>query len=337
MVNYLLKQDVQEVHLMEEPVRGTFAAPTSATNTTYVCKQAQLAIAYDIGDLSVDVVGSEDPSTILPTLRQVSAMLLYQPQVPDGINFLKRGVNAVGGTPNAANTFSICFKTMFGSSTYYYKLYHCLVGSLPPPGGVGPRYAGGPAGAGFLPGATMGRGPVPMGPVSMYFTGQGPWFASAPIIGKLQGWDTTAPTNWTFVTPNTTDPLVSADAGASPLTITNADNSTQYTPVCLGASVNVFRDLALITQVGTDMYTDVRQYARRSSARYILSVEDTNLSNIYLMVHNKNHASSVLSVKSAVNAYTLTGGRLGSATVGFDAIEEVQQVITHQAQSIALA
>ena len=304
---YMLKQDVEELHMMEESTRGTFKVPAAATNSTFVCKHGQLTVMYDAGDIPVDVTGSEDPSAILPTLKQVVASLTYNPQTTDGITFAKRGMNAVGGSPDPKTSMSLCFKTKFGSNQHYYKLKHCLLGS--PGGGA---------------------------PTSISFTGQGPWTISTPIYGKLEAWDATAPTNWTFITAPSTDPLMSADAGADMLTITDNDTPTNYTPVCLGASVSVFRNLAVITGGGSNLWLDAFPSGRRTQAQYILSLDDTVKTSIHDMVHNQKNTNSILTIKSATHAATLTGGKLARTGIGFDAIDEVQQVVSHIAKTFAL-
>ncbi len=294
---------------MEETTRGTFTAPGAPTASTYICKHGSLKITYNANDVPFDVSGSEDPAAVLPTLKVVSGVLVYQPQSTEGIVFAKRLFNAVGGTPDPSTTISLCFKVTFGSggTVYYYKLKHCLLGA--PGGGAG----------------------------TISFAGQGPWTVSIPIFGKLQAFDTTAPTNWTFTTASTADPLMSADAGATMLTITDTDASTSYTPVCLGASVMVTRNLALIAGGGSNLYTDIYPAGRRTSARYVVPYDNVNLNSLYNMVHNQKNTTSVLTIKSATHSLTNTGGKLVSDTSDFDAPDTITQTLTHWAKTCALA
>ncbi len=304
---YMTKVDVQEVHIMEETIRGTFEAPAAATNTTFVAQSGGLFISYNAGDVPVDVTGSEDATAILPTLKEVSAVLTYQPVSTEGTEFLKRGMNAIGGSPNPKTTFSVCFKTIFNATTYYYKLKHCLVGA---PGG---------------------------GRVSLGFVEQGPWIATAPIYGKLQAWDASAPTNWTFDPIPSADPLMSADAGATMLTITNVDASTNVTPVVRGASVEVIRNLTVIGGGGSNFWTDIYPAGRRSIARYLIPVNDTTLVTLYNQMHNQKNTTSVLTVKSATTTATLTGGKLVSDTINFQPADQVDEALIHVAETFALA
>ena len=171
VTGYCLKVDVEELHILPETTRGTFSAPTGATTSTYVCRHGALSVMLNPNLYPAEQLGSEDVAAVLPTVREARLNLAYQPQSSAGITFLKRGMNAIAGTPDPKETFSCCFKVKISSTQYYYKLKHCLIG-LPGNGGV----------------------------VGLGFVGQGPWMASAPIYGKLHGFDTTAPTNWTFAT-----------------------------------------------------------------------------------------------------------------------------------------
>jgi len=307
MAVYMTKVDVQEVHMMEETTRGTFQVPAAATNTTFIAQSGGLLVSYSAGDVPVDVTGTEDPTAILPTLKEVSAVLTYQPVSTEGTEFLKRGMNVIGSSPNPKTSISLCFKTVFNATTYYYKLKHCLLGA---PGG---------------------------GRVSLGFVEQGPWVATAPIYGKLHAWDSSAPTNWTFDPVPSADPLMSADAGASMLTITDTDASTNYTPVLRGASVEVIRNLAVIGGGGSNFWTDIYPSGRRSMARYLIPVNDTTLTSLYNMVHNQKNTTSVLTAKSSTTTATLTGGKLVSDTINFQPMDQVDEALIHVAETFALA
>jgi len=308
LTGYSLKQDVEDLQIMEEVTRGTFQAPGAPANTTYVAKHALMTINGNMNPLYADALGSEDVAAVLTQMKEVVLTLAYTPQTTEGIVFAKRGMNAIGGSPDPKTSFSSCFKLKIGTTQYYYKLKYCLVGS---PYGNGGR-------------------------IDLGFAAQGPWSISMPIYAQLQAFDTSAPTNWTFITPSTADPLMSADAGANLLTITDVDASTSYTPKCLGANITVMRKLALIPAGGTNDWTDAYPAGRRVLARYMLALDDTVNASIHNMVFNAKNTTSVLTIKSATHTATCTGGELVDIQLPFGG-EVVDYTVGHAAETFALA
>jgi len=276
---FSLPKDWLDLQIMEETTRGTFEAPGAPTNAIFVAQTPELDWTYDLNLAVNKVTGSRDPAHVLATMPDLRFSMMIPNMVsPETINFLKRGFNLEAGAGTIERLFSGCLRTKLGATQYYLKMKGLIIG----------------AGA-------------------IQLLGQGPWTVPALwMMGKLHGWDTSAPTNWTFVTPPTTVPLMSKDAGANHVTIRDLETSTDYTPSVRGLSIGFNNSLFPIPQTGVSEYADIIPTERAIQVRYVLNMKDLSIFNILKLMHE---AKSTIVIKSATHTVTVDGGKLSPARI----------------------
>jgi len=287
---------------MEETTRGTFQAPGVSTSATFVAQTPQIGYARDLNVAVNKVTGARDPAHVLATMPEVRFNLNIPNIVdPETINFLKRGINLEAGAGTIERLFSGVLRMKLGGTQYYLKLRSMIIG------------AG-----------------------TIQLMGQGPWTAQVWMAGCLQGFDTTAPTNWAFVTPPTTTPLLSKDAGANHVTIRDVDTATDYNPSVRGLAIAWNNALFPIPQTGgtSNNYADIIPTDRMIRIRYVLNMKDNSIHEIHRLEHEVN---STIVIKSGTRTFTATGGKLSMANISIATDTPIGDGYQHDAKSGSLA
>ena len=271
--NFLQPENIKDFQIMSETTRGTFEVPNAAANATFIARSPQMGVAYDTGVTLSEALGARDGSAAYSTQESLQfTMALPEIQNPQGLTFLKRGINLADGVEE---TFSGCLRVTLSGTVYYLKLKNMVLGS-----GV------------------------------LSLVGKGPWTAPSLMLdGILEGFNNSAPTNWTFVSAPASNCLKSSDGGANPVTIYDTDAATNYTPSVQSVAFgfNNF-DFPLI-QLGSTPLADIMPLKRGIVIGYTVNSKDLNSWNIIASDHSVN--STVLMLSGA-NPISLTGvgGRL---------------------------
>ena len=258
---------------MTETSRGVFVSPGSATNATFIAQDAQLDWTWDLAAVVDAVLGSRDPQGIYDTLHDMRlSMMIPGLMDPTTITFLKQGINLTG--PNT--TFSGVQRVSIGGTTYYLEFANMLIGA---------------------------------GAISLM--GAGPWTAGCWMTGILKQITTTAPTNWTFISPPSGAIMMSSGAGALNVTIEDLSTTTNYTPSVRGIVIGFNNGLFPIPQTGQNTWADVIPTRRGINIRYVVNVESTTGPSLLTIATTPHQANSTIVLNSS-HTFTGSGGLLST-------------------------
>jgi hypothetical protein len=286
--------------MMSESTRGTFQAPSSATNATFIAQNAMAQFDLDLR-LAVDrVLGSPDPAGVYPTLIDPVRLSMVYPGLiggsgGPGTTFMQYGLNLT----NRGTSFSMVFRYTLGPTMYYMELARCVIG------------------AGTI--SCMGAGPIT---------------ASCWIAAKLAYVGTTPPSNWTFVTPPTTPIMMSLGEGALPVTLTDVTNgNATYQPSVRGWTVGFNNAPFPLPQVGQNTLADMLATTRSVIVRYVCNPKDATM---LLMTYNQHVINSAIVLDSG-NTFTGTGGLLGTFKGAYRADQPPIEGFEHVCQTANLS
>jgi len=292
-----------DVQIMEEATRNTFQVPGAPTAATFVAQTPQVAFRDDLGLALNYVTGTVDAAHVLDTLETPIVTMDIPNLLPtEGINFLKRSINLEGGVGTIEKLFSACIRQTLGTGNMHYlKLKGLMIG-----GGI------------------------------LGLAGAGNWWArNLQMLGLFDSFGEIAPTNWTFITPPTTKPLMSNDAGANHVTVRDVDAGVNYTPSIQALAVAWNRNPYPIIETGLNAWADQVPLERGVQVRYVLNRKDHALFDVLRLRHEVN--STIVIKASPPITLTVTGGKLSPVTWSSDLGKPLEEGLVHVGKSIALA
>jgi len=177
----------------ESPNRGTFKTFGSSTAALWIAKWLRCRF-IETHTLQPVIVGNlRDPYAALTVGKDYLLDLFFAPQDHESIDFLEYAFDECAGAGSALSSLSLACKVTVAATDKYIKLKNAQIVSA-----------------------------------SIGFTRTGVLGVQCQISALLEGYDTSAPTNWNLISDPGTPILTSLDGGSTPLTIKNlTDNSTE--------------------------------------------------------------------------------------------------------------
>lgn len=254
---------------------GTRGTFSTGTTAVFIGQSPQLSFSSSIGAYQNYVAGSRDPSEALASIQTLGLNLSFGTIVNATLGFMKRGINLADGIETS---MSMCLRETVGATARYLKLKNCLIG-------------GGAFGA-------VGSGPV-----------QG----TVALVGNLEAYDGTAPTNWSFADP-TTGAYTGASGGANNVTVRDVHAAQDYTPSVRSWVVAFNNGIFPIPTCDSTAFADFIPTKR--AVNVSLSINKKNLD--MFGIHNSRHDTNVTIVISTPSVtFTGTGGLLDPANLTF--------------------
>jgi len=269
---------------------------STGTTAVFAGQSPRLTFTSDLGSYLNYVAGTRDASEALRGIQTLGLGVTFGTVVAATLTFLKRGVNLADGIQT---TFSGCLRETVGGTARYLKLKNCLIGS----GGFG-------------------------------VVGSGPLQATVALVGNLEAYDNSAPTNWVFAS-TATGAYTGASSGLStPVTVRNVTDGQDYTPSIRSWAVGFNNGIFPIPQVGLTSFADFIPTQRGIAVTLSVNKKDLNLWGTH---KDGDDVNLYIAISTPGITFTATGGLLDPVDMSFMSDAPNFEVWTHRSLVGSLA